>query len=103
MLTDLQQNLPQIQSHAKQAGNALDDVSSGLADRSDSISSDLDSAAGALDQLEKDNPALADDPDFQRVRDRVDSASKRSGELAGTSPGRRERRPHDQQQDPSDR
>ena len=85
VLTDLQQNLPQIQSHAKQAGNALEDVSSGLADRTDSISADLSSAADSLDRLAKDNPSLAHDANFQRARDRVDSAAKRSGELAGTT------------------
>jgi putative membrane protein len=85
VLTDLQKNLPQIQSHAKEAGSALDDVTSGLADRTGSVSADLSSASDALDELKKDNPDLADDENFQRVQDRVDSAAKRSGEIADTA------------------
>ncbi len=85
VLTDLQKNLPQIQTHAKEAGNALDDVTSGLADRTGSVTADLDSAANALDQLRKDNPDLAGDPNFQRVEDRIDSAAQHAGEVAGTA------------------
>ena len=85
VLTDLQKRLPEIQSHAKEAGAALDDVSSGLADRTGSVSADLTSASDALDELENDHPELADDPHFQRVQDRVDSAAERSGEIAGTA------------------
>jgi putative membrane protein len=85
VLTDLQKNLPQIQNHAKVAGTALDEVTSGLADRTGSVSADLSSASNALDQLKKDNPDLADAANFQRVEDRIGSAAKRTGEIAGTA------------------
>ncbi len=85
VLTDLQKKLPQIQSHAKEAGNALDDVTAGLADRSGSVSADLSAASAALEQLKKDNPELADDENFKRVQARVDSAAARSDEVADTA------------------
>ncbi|HET9650367.1 MAG TPA: YhgE/Pip family protein, partial [Microlunatus sp.] len=85
VLTDLQRRLPQIQDRARQAGTSIDDVSSGLADRSGSLSADLSSASAALDDLKHSNPELAQDDTFRRLEHRVDEANRRAGEIADTA------------------
>ena len=53
---------------------ALDDLAQTAAGRTGSISSDLATVDAALDSLAKSNPQLADDPAFQRARQRVADA-----------------------------
>ncbi|SDU99547.1 putative membrane protein [Microlunatus sagamiharensis] len=76
-------DLPKVERETKATANALDDLAQTAAGRTGSISSDLAAVDTALDSLQEDNPELADDPAFQRARQRVADASGRSDEIAG--------------------
>ena len=76
-------DLPKVEQETKDTANALDDLAQTAAGRTGSISSDLATIDSALDTLAKENPQLADDPAFQRAKQRVEDASGRSDEIAG--------------------
>ena len=76
-------DLPKVEQQTKETANALDALAQTAAGRTGSISSDLATVDGALDALAKDNPQLADDPAFQRAKQRVEDASGRSDAIAG--------------------
>lgn len=81
-LTALQKALPQLQKNGKQAGDALNDIADTATGSSASISDDLGQADTELGRLKQQHPELADDPAFQRLSDRVDSASDRANTIA---------------------
>jgi putative membrane protein len=81
-LTALQKALPQMQKNGAKAGDALNDIADTATGSSASISNDLGHADAELAQLQKQHPELADDPAFQRLSDRVDSASDRADTIA---------------------
>jgi len=76
-------DLPAIEKQTKEVASTLDDLAQTAAGSTGSISSDLATIDDSLDALEKANPALADDPAFQRAKQRVKEASGRSEEIAG--------------------
>ncbi|SER06022.1 YhgE/Pip domain-containing protein [Microlunatus flavus] len=76
-------DLPKVEQQTKDTANALDDLAQTAAGRTGSISSDLSTVDAALDSLAKDNPELADDPAFQRARQRVEDASGKADVIAG--------------------
>ena len=75
-------DLPDVERETKAVANALDDLAQTAAGSTGSIGSDLATVDDSLDALEKANPALADDPAFQRAKQRVEDASGRADEIA---------------------
>jgi putative membrane protein len=75
-------DLPDIERETKAVANNLDDLAQTAAGSSGKISSDLSTIDASLDALEKSDPALADDPAFQRARQRVADASGRADDIA---------------------
>ncbi|GAB2584215.1 YhgE/Pip family protein [Microlunatus antarcticus] len=75
-------DLPKIERETKDVANTLDGLAQTAAGSTGSISSDLATIDDSLDALEKANPALADDPAFQRAKQRVEDASGRADEIA---------------------
>ena len=75
-------DLPKIERETKDVANALDGLAQTAAGSTGSIGSDLAAIDDSLDALEKANPALADDPAFQRAKERVKAASGRAGAIA---------------------
>ena len=75
-------DLPDVERETKAVANDLDDLAQTAAGSTGSISSDLATVDASLDALEKADPALADDPAFQRAKQRVEDAAGRSDEIA---------------------
>ena len=75
-------DLPDIERETKAVADDLDGLAQTAAGSTGSISSDLATIDDSLDALEKANPALADDPAFQRAKQRVEDAAGRSDEIA---------------------
>ncbi|WP_152360933.1 YhgE/Pip family protein [Microlunatus speluncae] len=83
ILDAMQRVLAQVQRDAKAAAEPLDELAAGLAGREKSISSDLDQAGAALDQLRQDHPELAQDKSFRTATERLEQAGARTEQLAG--------------------
>jgi len=75
-------DLPDVERETKAVANNLDALAQTAAGSTGSISSDLSTIDDSLDALEKANPALADDPAFQRAKQRVEDASGRADDIA---------------------
>lgn len=84
-LTLLAQHLPAIQSDAKSLSSQATDLTSTIAGRTGSVSSDVTDAEAAMSQLEKDNPSLAQDPQWQQLKQRLASARTRTDQVAATT------------------
>ncbi|QGN34131.1 YhgE/Pip family protein [Microlunatus sp. Gsoil 973] len=84
-LTALQKALPQMQRNGARAGDALNDIAGTAAGGSQSITDDLDRAGSDLDRIRRRYPQLAEDPAFQRLSGRIDTASGRATTIAGAA------------------
>ncbi|MFX4273459.1 YhgE/Pip family protein [Propionibacteriaceae bacterium Y1685] len=81
-LTEIEKVLPKVTEDAKAISSDLTRITDKVAGRSDSISSDLSQADKDLAALAEKYPELTDDPAFQRLTTRVDSADSRAAEIA---------------------
>ncbi|MGD7706109.1 YhgE/Pip family protein [Microlunatus sp. Y2014] len=81
-LTELEKHLPALESDAKQVSSGAAAISESVAGRSSSIATDVEQAQARMAALEKANPELADDPQWQELKQRLASANTRTGEVA---------------------
>lgn len=81
-LTTIEQALPKIASDAESATERLSVITGKATGASDSVASDLQQADSDVAALAEKYPELADDPAYQRVSDRLDSAAGRADEIA---------------------
>ncbi len=82
VLDELQKHLPQLESDAKKVSAEAARIADLIAGRTDSLSSDVSALQDLVTSLEKDNPDLADDPNWAALKKRLDQASDRTGEVA---------------------
>jgi len=85
VLTLLTQYLPGLQTDAKSLSSSATDLTAKVAGRTNSIASDVTQAQAAMSQLEKDNPDLAQDPQWQKLKERLATAQTRTSEVATTT------------------
>lgn len=81
-LTTIEQALPKIAADAESATERLGIITDKATGASDSVASDLRQADSDVAALAEKYPELADDPAYQRVSERLDTATGRTDEIA---------------------
>lgn len=81
-LKTLEKHLPAIETDAKALSADARTVTEAVAGRTDSIATDLAATNAQIAALEKANPSLADDPQWQALKKRISSATDRSDQVA---------------------
>src|SRR4051812_37384931 len=79
-----------MRQNGAKAGDAMNTIAGTAVDGSTSIAGDLDQANNDLATLKRNHPELANDPAFQRLDHRVDSASGRADKIADAARGNAE-------------
>lgn len=77
--------LPEIQESARTISADAAALTEAIAGATESIQSDLAALAQDMDELAEKYPELAGDPVYQRMRERVDTASGRAEEIAAAA------------------